>query len=208
MPAFNFSPEQIQQLALLQYLQNPFGSLAGLPNLAAPNPQALNVAQAPAINQSPVIKTSTLFTTKTLPIFFGNKKHYTTVTSEIGVTTVTEYEAGQAAQQKTIAPFQQQQPQKPTLPIGLPAQNPLFNPINLQPSFTVTSEPIVQDTILPSTIFKEIKITFRNIETVTTLTTTSLVNTQITKYVTKTVQATPSINPALGLGNPLAALLG
>ncbi len=38
LPAFNplasLTPEQLQQLALLQYLQNPFGSLAGLPNLA------------------------------------------------------------------------------------------------------------------------------------------------------------------------------
>ena len=33
-----------------------------------------------------------MFTTATIPLNFGNKKLYTTVTSAIGVTTVTEYE--------------------------------------------------------------------------------------------------------------------
>merc|ERR1712203_704141 len=46
--------------------------------------------------------------------------------------------------------------------------------------FVVTSEPVIRDTQVPSTIYKEIRITFRNTPTVTTLTTTSLVQTQIT----------------------------
>ena len=45
-------------------------------------------------------KTSTLFTTNTIQLNFGNKKLYTTVTSAIGVTTVTEYEQ----ETKTVSP--------------------------------------------------------------------------------------------------------
>ena len=61
--------------------------------------------------------------------------------------------------------------------------------------------------------FQEIRITFRNTPTVTTLTSTTMVATQITEFVTKTVRAQPTLNPGAGLAglggfNPLAALLG
>ena len=46
------------------------------------------------------LQTSTVFTTATIPLNFGNKKLYTTVTSAIGVTTVTEYEQ----ETKTVSP--------------------------------------------------------------------------------------------------------
>ena len=42
--------------------------------------------------------------------------------------------------------------------VSICLQNPLAN---LQPSFTVTQEPVVQNTEVVSTILKEIKITFR-----------------------------------------------
>ena len=149
-PLASLTPEQIQQLALLQYLQNPFGGLGGLPNLAAlPNQQPANpVAIQPS---KPIVRTETLYTTNTIPLFFGNKKLFTTLTSAIGVTTITENPQPQA----TVAAALPQQP----------AFNPAaFNPaaaFNLQPSFTVTSAPVVEETVLPSTIYKEIKITFR-----------------------------------------------
>ena len=41
-----------------------------------------------------------MFPTATIPLNFGNKKLYTTVTSAIGVTTVTEYEQ----ETKTVSP--------------------------------------------------------------------------------------------------------
>ena len=55
-------------------------------------------------NGRPVIKTSTIFATSTIPISFGTKKTFTTITSKVGVTTVTEYERGQQGQQRTAAP--------------------------------------------------------------------------------------------------------
>jgi hypothetical protein len=206
---FGFSPEQMQQLALLQYLQNSFGGLAGLPNLAGANPftpqQQQNNPFAPQQQQNnvivaskPVIRTETLYETNTIPLLFGNKKLYSTVTSAIGVTTITEYEQ----EMRTIAPaaansFQQQ----------LPQINQQFNPLGAaagaQPRYIITSEPIVRDTVLPSTIYKEIKITFRNKPTLTTLTSTTMVSTQVTEYVTKTVRAPAASALAY---NPLAAL--
>ena len=76
--------------------------------------------------------------------------------------------------------------------------------------FIVTSDPVIQEKEVPSTVYKEIKITFRNTPTVTTLTQTTLVKTQITSYVTRTVRNQPSLSPGSGFGgfNPLAALLG
>jgi len=199
LPAFNplasLTPEQIQQLALLQYLQNPFGGLAGLPNLASPAPPKPQQAAA-----KPVIRTETIYATSTIPLHFGNKEIFTTITSAVGVTTVTEYEQQQQqVQQQTLPP--------PALPVA-PAYNPLAAAAALQPSFTVTSRPVVQNTVIPSTITKEIRITFRNVPTLTTLTSTTMVSTQVTSYVTQTVTAAPSLN-AGGFGlNPLAALLG
>lgn len=204
-PLAAFSPEQIQRLALLQYLQNPFGGLAGLPNFAANNPVAApaapNLANAAQINPSkPVLRTETVFTTKSVPIFFGNKKMYTTVTSAVGVTTLTDYVAATGASVANTA-----HPAAGLSPVG--AYNPLGGLAALQPSFTVTSQPVIRETVLPSTITKEVRITFRNTPTLTTLTSTKMVSTQVTQFVTKTVRVTPSIGAGFG-ANPFAALLG
>ena len=83
----------------------------------------------------------------------------------------------------------------------------------------MTSSPVVKETVVPTTILKEIKITLRNKPLRTTLTSTEMVTTQVTSYVTKTVRANvvptaAALNPLGGLGaalaggNPLAALLG
>ena len=142
LPQFGrLTPEQIQQLAFLQYLQNPFGGLAGLPNLAA-NPALNPVANQGQVitNSKPIVKEKTLYTTATVPLLFGNKKIFTTLTSAIGVTKVTEYEP----ELRTVGPgaVPNNQPQQPQLPqqLGQP-QLP-----QLQPSFTVTSRPVVEQT--------------------------------------------------------------
>lgn len=140
-------------------------------------------------------------------MFLGAKKFFTTLTQAIGVTTKTEYET--ATQTVNAAnglfgglPFAQQ-----AAPAAVPAQQ-------AAPGFIVTSEPITKETMVPSTVTKEIRITFRNTPTVTTLTSTTMVTSQITEYVTRTVRAQPTLGPAAGLAglaggfNPLAALLG
>ena len=69
------------------------------------------------------------------------------------------------------------------------------------PALIETSQEVIVDTVIPSTIFKEIKITFRNSPTTTTLTSVTMVSTKITSYVTKTVRAQQTANPF----NPFAA---
>ena len=150
-----------------------------------------------------------MYATSTIPLFLGAKKFFTTLTQEIGVTTKTEYEyTTQTVNPNSgllggLNPFAQPQAQ--------PAA--AAQPQIAAPGFIVTSEPITKETLVPSTIFKEIRITFRNTPTVTTLTSTTMVRSQITTYVTKTVRSQPSLGPAAGLANlggfnPLAALLG
>lgn len=143
-------------------------------------------------------------------MFLGAKKFFTTLTQAIGVTTKTEYEtATQTVNAGNgffggLSAFGQQAQQAPA-------------PVQQQAAgFIVTSEPITKETTVPSTVTKEIRITFRNTPTVTTLTSTTMVTSQITEYVTRTVRAQPTLGPAAGLAglagaggfNPLAALLG
>merc|ERR1740129_1176849 len=134
--------------------------------------------------------TETLYSTSTIPLFLGAKKFFTTLTQAVGVTTITEYET--STQQVNNANgfgnfnqnnFNQNQQNQQN-------QQQLFAApkIGGGGGFVVTSEPVIRDTQVPSTIYKEIRITFRNTPTVTTLTTTSLVQTQITSYVTRTVR--------------------
>ena len=200
-PLAGLTPEQVQQLALLQYLQNPFFL------------QALKQPQAIQTTNIPRFKTETVYATSTIPLFLGAKKFFTTITQSIGMTTLTEYDT---QTQSAAAPLggggglnffgglgKQPQPSVPAFGGGLLAP---------KPSLTITSSPVVKDTVIPTTILEEVKITFRNRPTTTTLTSTSTIRTQITSFVTKTVpvsQVNPTLNP-FGLNgiNPLAALLG
>merc|ERR1719412_3099144 len=112
LPSFNplagLTQEQIQQLALLQYLQNNpvlgFGFGLGQPQVIT--------------SSKPIYKTETMYATSTIPLFLGAKKFFTTLTQAIGVTTKTEYEPVL----QTVSPgsnsnpfgglnFNQQQPQ-------------------------------------------------------------------------------------------------
>ena len=205
-PLAGLTPDQLRQLALLQYLQNPFALAA----FQQPQPQ-----QGGIVTKSiPKYKTETVYATSTIPLFLGAKKFFTTLTQSIGLTTITEYDT----QTQSVAPNvggnlgglgnifgNQPQPSAPAFPGNILAP---------KPAFTVTSEAVVKDTVTETTILKSVKITFRNEPITTTLTQTSTISTQITSYVTKTVplsQVNPSINPlAGGFGgiNPLAALLG
>ena len=204
-PLAGLSQDQLRQLALLQYLQNPFAF-----NQQFNQPQAQPGGIVTA--NIPKYKTETVYATSTIPLFLGAKKFFTTLTQSIGMTTITEYET----QTQSASPngglnnvFR-----------GQPQQNaPAFggNVFAPKPAFTVTSEAIVKDTVIPTTIYKDVKITFRNAPITTTLTQTSSISTQITSYVTRTIplsQVQPPLNPfAGGFGgfngnNPLAALLG
>ena len=87
-----------------------------------------------------------MYATSTIPLFLGNKKFFTTLTQEIGVTTKTEYETATQTVQAAN---------------GLLGGLNLPNQLNAAPGFTITSEPVTKETMIPSTVTKEIRITFR-----------------------------------------------
>ena len=134
---------------------------------------------------SPVYVTEPVIDTTVLKVFFGARETYTTLVNTAGVTTRTEY----VTSTRTLAPGlgglgqQQGVPNLPALP--------------LLPSYTVVSSPVTRDTVITETQTEEFRITFRNQETFTTITSTKLVSTQITSFVTQTQTV-----------NPLAGLLG
>ena len=120
--------------------------------------------------------------TTVLKLFFGAKETYTTLVNTAGVTTKTSY----VITTKTIS-------QGPPAPGsgGLPN----LAAAGLFPSFTVVTSPVTRDTVITETSTEQFKITFRNQETFTTITSTNLVSTQVTSYITKT----QTINPLAGL---------
>ena len=127
--------------------------------------------------------------TSVIKLFLGAKEYYTTLTNTNGVTVKTDY----VLSTKTI--------NAPTALGGLTAGIGALNPaeeqrgLGLVPSYTVVSSPVTRNTILTQTFTEQIKITFRNIPTLTTLTSTKVVSTQVTSYVTQT----QSISPLAGL---------
>merc|ERR1719242_1770331 len=174
LAALGITPEQ---LLYLQLLQNPLAAL-GLGGL---QPQVIT-------ESSPVYKTEPVVETSVIKLFLGAKEYYTTLTNTNGVTVKTDY----ILSTKTI-----------NAPTGLggltvgPAEEQ--RGLGLVPSYTVLTSPVIRNTILTQTLTEEIKITFRNIPTLTTLTSTNLVSTQVTSFVTKTERVLPTVNPLAGL---------
>ncbi|XP_023340559.1 cell wall protein DAN4 [Eurytemora carolleeae] len=195
-PGFNISPEQ---LLYLQLLQNPLAALLG-GGAAAIQPQVVT-------ESTPVLRTETVYETNTIKLFQGAKEFTTLVTNVVGLTTITDYDYSTS----TVAPG---------LGFGgisglgnlggLSGLNGLQGGLNLnngdspnnggflQPSFTVVSSPVIRNTVETQTFTQELKITFRNIPTLTTITSTSVVSTQVTSYVTRTQRVSPTANPFAG----------
>ena len=134
---------------------------------------------------SPVYVTEPVIDTTVLKVFFGARETYTTLVNTAGVTTRTEY----LTSTRTLAPGL----------AGLGQQQGVANlpALPLLPSYTVVSSPVTRDTVITQTQTEEFRITFRNVETFTTITSTKLVSTQITSFITQTQTV-----------NPLAGLLG
>ena len=129
---------------------------------------------------SPVLVTRPVVETSVIRLLFGAKETFTTLIQTAGVTTSTDY----VLTTKTLAGA------------GLALANKqLPNLAALVPSFTLVSSPVTRDTLVTQTLTEQIRITFRNIPTLTTLTSTKVVSTQVTSYVTKT----QSLNPLAGL---------
>ncbi|XP_065335533.1 myb-like protein U isoform X2 [Cloeon dipterum] len=142
-----YSPEQLQQLALLRYL-NP-------------------LAPVPAITTSkPVVKKETIFESHVIPLFNGLSTVYTTISRPVSTVAKTEYEV------TTIAPT------------GL-----------LQPQFTVTSQPVVTQTMVTQINSKVIKLNFGAKTVFTTLYESTVVPTVLTTYLTTQIPVQPTAAP-------------
>jgi len=163
------SPEQIQQLALLKFLN---------PNANIPS----------VITQSrPVIKMETLYESHVIPLFNGQSTIYSTLSKPVATLTKTDYEyvtTTLAMPQPPVVP--QQQPFNPLL-----QQQPL-NPLLPQPQFAVTSSPVVTQTVVTQTDSKILKLTFGAKTAYTTLFSTRVVPTQLTTYLTASVPVQPT----------------
>ena len=127
--------------------------------------------------------------TSVIKLFLGAKEYFTTLTNTQGVTVKTDY----ILATKTI--------NSPTGLGGLTAglEQPGLGLGGLLPSYTVVTSPVTRDTLVTQTLTEQIKITFRNVPTLTTLTSTKVVSTQVTSFVTKTERVLPTANPLAGL---------
>ena len=126
--------------------------------------------------------------TSVIKLFLGAKEYFTTLTNTQGVTVKTDY----ILATKTI--------NSPTGLGGLTAglEQPGLG-LGLLPSYTVVTSPVTRDSLVTQTLTEQIRITFRNVPTLTTLTSTKVVSTQVTSFVTKTERVLPTANPLAGL---------
>lgn len=156
------SPEQLQQLAILRLL----------------NPAA--AAQQQVITTSrPVVKLETVYESHIVSLFNGVSTTLSTISRPVGTVTKTDYEYGTS----TISGLPGLPPQ---LPQGLPAINPLF-PQPPAAQYSVTSTPVVTQTIVTQIESKVLKLTFGAKTAYTTITSTRVVPTVLTTFVTASV---------------------
>lgn len=179
-----------EQLLYLQLLQNP---LAALGIGGGIQPQVIT-------ESSPIYKTEPVIQTSVIKLFLGAKEFYTTLTQTNGVTTKTDYVystrtvsgglGGLAGALGGLGQVggSQPAPQQPAQGLG-----------GIIPSYTLVSSPVTRNTVITETVTEQYKIRFRNQPTLTTVTSTKLVSTQVVSFVTKTQRVIPSANPLAGL---------
>jgi len=166
-----------EQLLYLQLLQNPLAALGIGGGL---QPQVVT-------ESSPIYKTEPVIRTSVIKLFLGAKEFFTTLTTTAGVTTKTEYVystrtvsgglGGLAGVLGGLGNFGGAQPV---------AQQPAAGFGGILPSYTLISSPVTRNTVITETVTEQYKIRFRNQPTLTTVTSTKLVSTQVISYVTKT----------------------
>ncbi|XP_076762826.1 uncharacterized protein LOC143430427 [Xylocopa sonorina] len=132
----------------------------------------------------PVVVLDTVYESHVIPVVNNGNTVYSTLSRPVGTVPRTSYEFGTS----TIAPVLP--PQLP--PPQLPPQLPLFPQ---QPQFTVTSAPLVTQTLATLSESKILKLTFGAKTAYTTLFSSRVVPTEITTYVTTTVPIQPTVSP-------------
>ncbi|KAG8040352.1 hypothetical protein G9C98_000923 [Cotesia typhae] len=173
-------PESAQHLALLNYF---------------------NQAAQVITTSRPIVVLETVYESHVIPLVSNGNTVFSTLSRPVGTVPRTSYELGTS----TIAPIAQpiqQMPQIPQLPqIPQVPQVPLYPP---QPQFTVTTAPIVTQTLATISDSRVLKLTFGAKTAYTTLFSTKVVPTEITTYVTSTVPVQPTVPSFPGFfGSPV-----
>lgn len=128
----------------------------------------------------PVIVLETIFESHVIPLVSNGNTVFSTLSRPVATVPRTSYEFGTS----TLAPIIP--PQVPQLP-----QMPLFPP--QQPQFTVTTAPIVTQTLATISDSRVLKLTFGAKTAYTTLFSTRVVPTDLTTYVTSTIAVQPTV---------------
>ncbi|XP_011688617.1 PREDICTED: probable serine/threonine-protein kinase nek3 [Wasmannia auropunctata] len=149
--------------------------LALLKYFGQPQPQVITTSR-------PVITLETLYESHVIPVVNAGNTIYSTLTRPVGTIPKTSYEYGTS----TLSPvLQPQVPQVPQVP-----QLPLFPQ---QQQFTVTSAPLVTQTLATVSDSRVLKLTFGAKTAYTTLFSTRVVPTELTTYITNTVPVQPTV---------------
>lgn len=136
-----------------------------------------------------MITLETVYESHVIPLVSAGNTIFSTISRPIGTVPRTAYEYGTS----TITPV----PPQPLLPPHQMPAVPLFPP--LQPQFTVTTAPLVQQTVATVSDSRILKLTFGAKTAYTTLYSTRLVPTEVTAYVTSTIALQ---QPAVAPGYP------
>ncbi|XP_020279443.1 mucin-5B [Pseudomyrmex gracilis] len=147
--------------------------LALLKYFGQPQPQVITTSK-------PVIVLETLYESHVIPVVNAGNTIYSTLSRPVGTVPRTSYEYGTS----TVSP-QVLQPQVPQVP-----QIPLFPQ---QPQFTVTSAPLITQTLATVSESRVLKLTFGAKTAYTTLFSTKVVPTELTTYITNTVPVQPTV---------------
>lgn len=140
------------------------------------NPAA--AAQIPSVitSSKPIVKLETVFESHVLPIINGANTKFSTISRPIGTITKTSYEVVTTT--------------LPSLPIPpIPQLNPFQLPSQ---QVQLQSTPVVTHTVVTETNSKILKLTFGAKTAYTTLYSTTVVPTQLTTYLTQSVQVQPT----------------
>ncbi|XP_029155904.1 flocculation protein FLO11 isoform X2 [Nylanderia fulva] len=143
--------------------------LALLKYFGQPQPQVITTSR-------PVVVLETMYESHVIPVVSAGNTIYSTLSRPISTVPRTSYEYGTS----TLSPVLQ--PQVP--------QVPLFPQ---QPQFTVTSAPLVTQTLATISDSRVLKLTFGAKTAYTTLFSTRVVPTELTTYITNTVPVQPTV---------------
>ncbi|XP_070152991.1 uncharacterized protein [Polyergus mexicanus] len=143
--------------------------LALLKYFGQPQPQVITTSR-------PVVVLETMYESHVIPVVNAGNTIYSTLSRPVATVPRTSYEYGTS----TLSPVLQ--PQVP--------QVPLFPQ---QPQFTVTSAPLITQTLATVSDSRVLKLTFGAKTAYTTLFSTRVVPTELTTYVTNTVPVQPTV---------------